>query len=102
MSRKIIILSDGIHSILKEMKGKKSFNVYIAELLGITIYPGNRGARSPVVIEGVEYPSIMEASKQLGVYYQTILKRLKNPNFEQWQYKGENETIRKTARCNDV
>ena len=43
----------------------------------------------PILVDGVEYESTAEASRQLGIPYQTIIGRLKSKNFKSYKKLGQ-------------
>jgi len=42
--------------------------------------------RKRVSIDGVEYPGVREAARQLGTYRQLVVHRLRSKNFKDWYY----------------
>ena len=42
--------------------------------------------RKRVSIDGVEYPGVREATRQLGTYRQLVVHRLRSKNFKDWYY----------------
>lgn len=57
----------------------------------------NLVAPVPVVIHGVEYPSIIEASKQLGINDRTISTRLRSKFNGDYLYKGVPKEVKKVV-----
>lgn len=53
--------------------------------------------RVPVIIHGVEYPSIIEASKQLGINDRTISTRLRSKFNGDYLYKGVPKEVKKVV-----
>lgn len=43
--------------------------------------------RKPVIINGIKYPALSVASRELSIPINTIRYRLKSDNFKDWQYK---------------
>lgn len=49
----------------------------------------NKAKGKPVVINNKEYPSIIDASKDLGIIRQYVSRRLKSVLYPSWRYKDE-------------
>ena len=85
--------------ISNSTKGVKKSVEHKAKLSQAAKHRKSQSHHSIINIDGVVYNSIKEASERTGVKYNTIQKRLKNPNFGNYFYvkypnKINNETIK--------
>ena len=85
--------------IREGQKGRVLSEEHKAKLSQAAKHRKSQSHHSIINIDGVVYNSIKEASERTGVKYNTIQKRLKNPNFGNYFYvkypnKINNETIK--------
>ena len=85
--------------IREGQKGRVLSKEHKANLSQAAKHRKSQSHHSIINIDGVVYNSIKEASERTGVKYNTIQKRLKNPNFGNYFYvkypnKINNETIK--------
>jgi hypothetical protein len=55
----------------------------------------NRGVE--IVVDGVVYPSVMTASRQLGLHEKTIRHRIKSENFPSYNYTDPSKVVKKLS-----
>ena len=65
---------------------KQNLTPEMLELRREIIGKVNEVQQRPVVVDGVRYPSIFNASKELDVPKTTVWNRLNNPNFDSWRF----------------
>lgn len=55
----------------------------------------NRGVE--IIVDGVVYPSVMTASRQLGLHEKTIRHRIKSENFPNYNYTDPSKVVKKLS-----
>ena len=76
----------GYHHIREGQSGRVLTEEHKAKLSEETKHRKSPSNHAIISIDGVIYNSLKEASEATGVKYNTIQKRLKNPNFNNYYY----------------
>ena len=82
LQKKLFLIQKTFRRFKKRMKA----GVYLAKLSQAAKHRKSQSHHSIINIDGVVYNSIKEASEKTKVKYNTIQRRLKNPNFPNYFY----------------